>query len=415
MLHRLQLFGAALGTLFSIAPAWAQSPLPASVVNVWTGGGEVAAKQILADRYNAAGGKFVDVAAPCNTCWLSVTTTRILAGDPPTASQFPPSRAYVDLIDKGLLGDIDRVAVPENWHSVLPKVVLNAVTSDGKFFLVPIDTTAADWIFYNIAVLKKAGVEPPTNFDNTFFAALDKIKGAGFIPVALGGNGLQYRWAFEAIMAGLGGQQQWEAVWLRHDQNAIHSPLQRSIFETFKRLHDYIDPGSSGRAWQPTTNLLISGQAGMQIIGDWAKGELKAAGKVPGTDFGCVLPGTPSMYVMNGDLFGFPKQTNPEQIKAQELLAKVVMDPVTQVEFTLKKGGLPARTDIDVASDARYDDCSKKAFAVYRAGGVVGNSQLFLTPDSAGAMLDLLNEYFNTPKMGTDEVISRFSDIIKNN
>jgi glucose/mannose transport system substrate-binding protein len=401
---------------FALVRTAAAEPLTAEVVNVWTGGGEVAAKQVLADRYNAAGGKFVDTAAPCSTCLFSVTITRILAGNPSTAAQFPPSTAYVDLINKGMLGDIDHAAAAGEWRNVLPKVVLDAVTSKGKFYLVPIDTTAANWIFYNQEVLKKAGVEPPTNFDASFFSALDKIKAAGFIPLALGGSGLQYRWAFEAIMAGLGGREQWEAVWLRHDEKALQSPLQRSVFETFKRLHDYIDSGSSGRAWNPTTNLLISGQAGIQVIGDWAKGEFKAAGKLPGKDFGCVLPGNPPMYVMNGDLFGFPKQTKPDEIKAQELFAQVVMNPVTQVEFTLKKGGLPSRTDIDITKDSRFDECSQKASAVYKGGGgVVGNSQLFLTPDSSGALLDLLSEYFNTPAMSTDEAIGRFASIVKNN
>jgi ABC-type glycerol-3-phosphate transport system substrate-binding protein len=33
--------------------------------------------------------------------------------------------------------------------------------------------------------------------------------------------------------------------------------------------------------------MVIKGEAGMQLMGDWAKGEFMAAGKAPGKDFMC--------------------------------------------------------------------------------------------------------------------------------
>jgi glucose/mannose transport system substrate-binding protein len=39
--------------------------------------------------------------------------------------------------------------------------------------------------------------------------------------------------------------------------------------------------------------MVIEGKGGMQMMGDWAKGEFLKAGKKPGTDFVCVrFPGT---------------------------------------------------------------------------------------------------------------------------
>ena len=34
--------------------------------------------------------------------------------------------------------------------------------------------------------------------------------------------------------------------------------------------------------------MVIKGEAGMQLMGDWAKGEFLSAGKVPGKDFVCL-------------------------------------------------------------------------------------------------------------------------------
>ena len=36
---------------------------------------------------------------------------------------------------------------------------------------------------------------------------------------------------------------------------------------------------------------MIQGKAGMQFMGDWAKGEFTAAGLTPGKDYGCTVLG----------------------------------------------------------------------------------------------------------------------------
>ena len=130
-------------------------------------------------------------------------------------------------------------------------------------------------LYYNIPLLKKAGIEKaPTELDDEFFAALDKLKASGVIPLALGGNAQQYRWTWDAVMSAVGGKEQWLAVYVRRDPKAMKNDTERKAFETFRRLRNYIDKGSSGRTWQATTNLVASGQAGMQILGDWGKAEL---------------------------------------------------------------------------------------------------------------------------------------------
>jgi glucose/mannose transport system substrate-binding protein len=416
-LHSLRLpaLGALLALSAIIGPvphAAAQQPLTAEFVNIWTSPSERAAKQAIADNYVAAGGKFVDVALGCATCGMSTTIDRILAGDPPTATQFTLSTNFNDLVNKGLAADIDDVATENHWRNLLPPSLVDAISRNGKVYFAPVDLSEG-WIFYNVAVLKQAGVEPPTNFDDNFFTTLDKIKAAGFIPLAIGGNGQQYRWTFEIVMAGLGGKAHWQAVWADRDDKAIRGPLQRRIFETFRRLHDYADQGSTGRAWAATAQLLISGKAGVMALGTWAKGEFAAGGMKAGKDFGCVLPG--NAYLMFGDLVGFPKQTKPEQIAAQKLFAKVVFDRPAQLGFNVAKNALPPRTDIDIAGDPRFDACSQKAAAIYHEGSqVIANSQLYLSPDGGGALVDLLSEYFTSKDMPTDEAIDRFAQIVKN-
>ena len=92
--------------------------------------------------------------------------------------------------------------------------------------------------------------------------------------------------------------------------------------------------------------MVINGKAGMQIMGDWAKGEWINAGKVPGTDVLCFrYPGTQGAVTFNSDAFGMMKVTEAEE-DAQFKLAAAIMDPAFQESFNLKKGSIPARTDV---------------------------------------------------------------------
>ncbi|HVZ45847.1 MAG TPA: ABC transporter substrate-binding protein [Ramlibacter sp.] len=393
------------------APSFAADPLPAELINVWTGAGERVMLKVLADGYDAAGGKFVNTPVPTGNNVMAMTVNRIVGGNPPTSSQFAFSRIFDDLLKKGQLADIDDVARAEGWAKVLPKEIMDGISFNGKVYLSPVDITSMNRLYYNIPVLKKAGVEKaPTDLNEDFFAALDKLKASGVIPLALGGNAGQYRWTWDAVMSAVGGKDHWLAVYVQRDPKAMKDATQRKVFETYRRLSKYIDKGSPGRAWQATTNLVISGQAGMQILGDWGKAEFVAAGKKPGVDFGCGLPG--GIFVMTGDVLAFPKQKSPEAEQAQKLLAKVSMAPKIQLEFNIKHGSIPPRTDVKVAGNPDFDQCVQTAAATYGTGAnVVRNSALILSPDAMGSVVDLVSEYFNTD-MPTDQALDRFAAIL---
>ena len=80
------------------------------------------------------------------------------------------------------------------------------------------------------------------------------------------------------------------------------------VLTTFKRIKAYTDKNAPGRDWNLATAMVIKGEAGMQFMGDWAKGEFLAANKVPGKDFGCVAaPGTAKAYTYNVDSFALFK------------------------------------------------------------------------------------------------------------
>jgi glucose/mannose transport system substrate-binding protein len=164
-------------------------------------------------------------------------------------------------------------------------------------------------------------------------------------------------------------------------------------------LRSYVDDNFSGRDWNLASAMVINGEAGMQMMGDWAKGEFLKANQVPGTDFVCIrFPGTQGMVTFNSDQFAMFNVTSEEAKAAQATMASAVMNPEFQSAFNVVKGSVPARTD--VPNDA-FDDCGKKGMADLaeaNANGMLFGSMAHghSTPASVkNAMYDVVTAHFN--------------------
>ncbi|MGV2290349.1 ABC transporter substrate-binding protein [Trinickia sp. YCB016] len=390
--------------------AHADAPLKANVIHWWTSGGESAAIKQFALAYDQAGGQWVDNAIAGADQARSTAINRIVGGDPPTAAQFNTSKQFHDLIDQGLLNNVDAVAAKENWNAIFPESILGAIKANGHFYAAPVDIHMQDWFFYSKPAFAKAGIKgEPQNF-NELFADLDKLKAAGLIPLALGGQAWQEKITFDAIFADMD-RDLYMKVYRDRDANAVNSPAFRNVLATFKRLHDYVDPGSPNRNWNDATALVISGKAGMQIMGDWAKGEFSAANQVAGKDFGC-FPGfgPKSPYMVAGDVFVFPKTDNAEQIKAQQLLATVMTSPPAQASFNQRKGSIPIRPDVDPSG---FDICAKEGMAIMKdKSRQLPNPEMLISPDVQGALQDVITNFWNKPQ-SVEDVQKAFATALK--
>lgn len=110
------------------------------------------------------------------------------------------------------------------------------------------------------------------------------------------------------------------------------------------------------------------------------------------------------------DSFGFPKIDKPEAQAAQRLLAQVVMDKDVQIEFSLKKGSIPVRTDVDTS---KLDVCAKKGVELLKEGKVVPDHVLVLTPNNVGTLGDLIGEFWSDAKMKNEDMVERFIEVLK--
>ncbi|MFS2218064.1 ABC transporter substrate-binding protein [Telluria sp. Tellsp104] len=367
----------------------------AEVIHWWTSGGESAAVKQVEQAYRDAGGTWVDTAIAGGDQSRAVTINRIIGGNPPTAAQFNTSKQFLDIIEEDLLNPVDDLARRDRWDQVLPAPIVDVIKVCGHWYAVPMNIHMQTWIWYSKAAFAKAGItREPATMDE-LFAALDRLKAAGVIPLAHGGQAWQDILLFSMVLSNMGGRELYLKVIRDRDQAAIRSAEFRKVLVAYKRLQGYVDPASPGRNWNDATALVIGGKAGMQIMGDWAKGEFIAAGQAPGRQFGC-LPGlgAESPYLIQGDVFVFPKTDDAGALRAQKLLASVVEKPGVQLAFNKLKGSVPVRLDAD---DSQFDACARKGMAILRdPKRPVGVAEVYLTPDQNGALQDVLTAYWNT-------------------
>ena len=366
----------------------------AEVIHWWTSGGEAAAVRKLADAYRAAGGVWIDTAIAGSEQARAVAISRIVGNDAPAAALFNVSRQFRDLIDQGLLVTLDDVARRDHWESWLPEPMLDVIRVGGHYYAAPVSLHMPTWIWYSRSALRKAGIaREPASFDE-LFADLDRLRAAGLVPLAHGGQSWQDNIVFRAVLANLGGRELYLKVLRERDPQAINSPEFARVLTTFKRLHGYVDAGSPGRNWNDATALLITGKAGFQIMGDWVKAEFTRAGQMPERDYGCIAGfGARSPYIIQGDAFVFPRSNDPARQKAQRLLADTITSRDTQLAFSVLKGSIPIRGDVD---GSKLDVCAQRGLAIMKdRTRQLGNDETYLTPDQNGALADVLTEYWN--------------------
>ena len=404
---------ALLGTALTAATATAvmAEGVELEVTHWWTSGGEAAAVAKFADAWNATGNTWVDGAiAGSGGTARPIIISRIIGGDPMAATQLNHGRQAEELIEAGLLLDLTDVAEAGGWAEIVnPSSLLDACTLDGKIYCVPVNIHSAQWIWLSHAAYESAGLDVPTDW-NEFTASAGSLKEAGILPLAMGQQGWQQNIAFGAITLAVAGQEAWNGVNIDKNADVARGPEYTAAFEAVAAARD-LAAESNVQDWNMATNLVITGQAGAQIMGDWAQGEFSVAEQVEGKDYSC-LPGLGLNPVIDtgGDAFYFPVNDDPAITAAQKELAALLISPEVQVSFNLAKGSLPVRGDIDMST---ANGCMQKGLEILANGGVLPSGDISFSQDTTLQIEDLQAQFWSTA-MSAADAQAAYADIIAN-
>ena len=398
-----------LASLFPLSALAADSKGSVEVVHWWTSGGEKAAVDVLKAQVEKDGFTWKDgaVAGGGGSTAMTVLKSRAVAGNPPGVAQIkgPDIQEWgsTGLLSTETLKD---VAKAENWDGLLSPKVANTVKYEGDYVAVPVNIHRVNWLWINPEVFKKAGIDKAPTTLEEFYAAGDKLKAAGFIALAHGGQPWQDSTVFEDVVLSVMGPEGYKKALVDLDQKTLSGPEMAKAFTELKKITGYMDPNRAGRDWNIAAADVIGGKAGMQMMGDWAKSEWTAAKKVAGKDYECVaFPGTEKAFTYNIDSLAVFKQKDKGTAAGQQDIAKVVLGENFQKVFSINKGSIPVRTDmLNEMDKLGFDACAQTAAKDFLADAKTGGLQPSMAHNMAttlavqGAFFDVVTNYINNPK-----------------
>ena len=181
----------------------------------------------------------------------------------------------------------------------------------------------------------------------------------------------------------------------------------------------YMDPAIAGRDYDTMTSMIVKGEAGFMIMGDWQIGVFKAAGLNEGSGYTCAQAptdwGKPG-FILNSDSVAFFKQKDPDYIAGQKLLAHLILSKEFQTVFNQAKGSIPARLDVDLSTG--FTPCqqmSQKALQASIGAGTLVRSMahnMTILQKYRGAAMDVITAFVNDPKMTSTEAANKMADAV---
>ncbi|WP_279506500.1 ABC transporter substrate-binding protein [Aeromonas veronii] len=386
------------------------APVAASQVEVlhwWTSGGEAKAVEVLKSEWTKQGNQWNDFAVQGGggKSAMTVLKSRALAANPPEAAHLK-GYELKEWAGLGFLRDLSPMAEHLGWYSQMPPMVRATLSQNGALMAVPTGIHRVNWLWLNRKIFERNKLTPPTDWAQ-FVTVADQLKKRGITPLAIGNEPWQLAVLFETVALGEGGKEFYRKAFLEQDSATLTGPDMVRVLTRFQQLRAYVPQKYAGLKWHQATNLLESGGAAMQVMGDWVKGELSAGNYRPGEDIACLpSPGSAGLFSYNLDSIAMFKQRDPAQLQAQGDLAQLLMTPQFQEEFNRVKGSIPALTNPDMS---KFDRCAVHSYQDF----LLAEKQDNLLPSMAEGMatptnmrqaiLDVLSNFFNDPKANPEQ------------
>ncbi|HHQ4804891.1 ABC transporter substrate-binding protein [Aeromonas veronii] len=386
------------------------APVAASQVEVlhwWTSGGEAKAVEVLKSEWTKQGNQWNDFAVQGGggKSAMTVLKSRALAANPPEAAHLK-GYELKEWAGLGFLRDLSPMAEHLGWYSQMPPMVRATLSQNGALMAVPTGIHRVNWLWLNRKIFERNKLTPPTDWAQ-FVTVAGQLKKRGITPLAIGNEPWQLAVLFETVALGEGGKEFYRKAFLEQDSATLTGPDMVRVLTRFQQLRAYVPQKYAGLKWHQATNLLESGGAAMQVMGDWVKGELSAGNYRPGEDIACLpSPGSAGLFSYNLDSIAMFKQRDPAQLQAQGDLAQLLMTPQFQEEFNRVKGSIPALTNPDMS---KFDRCAVRSYQDF----LLAEKQDNLLPSMAEGMatptnmrqaiLDVLSNFFNDPKANPEQ------------
>jgi glucose/mannose transport system substrate-binding protein len=362
--------------LAACAPAAAPTAAPAAdkpaaggkkleIFSWWTNGGENEGLQAMYEVYKAKnpGVEIVNatVAGGAGTNAKAVLQTRLAGGQPPDSWQVHAGREALSYVNAGQMEPLTKFFSEQGFDKNMPSFLLDQLKINGEIYTVPVNIHRSNVLWYNIKVLKDAGIAAPPKSLDELWAACETLKGKGVAPLAVGGKDkFEAAHTFESILLSTYGVDDYLKLWDGSTKGWEDQRAAQAI-ANLKKYFSYANQDRTAIGWSDAMDQVLNGKAAMTIMGDWAHGFALSKGKKVNEDYGFAsAPGNGDTFMWLSDSFGLAKGA-PNPAQASAWLA-VCGSREGQDAFNPKKGSIPARTDADTS---KYDAYLKETIGYF--------------------------------------------------
>jgi multiple sugar transport system substrate-binding protein/raffinose/stachyose/melibiose transport system substrate-binding protein len=360
--------------------------------------GQKAFDQIFPICESASGVK-VSAPAIAHEAFKDAILVQLAGGNPPDMFSYWAGAKTQSLIDAGQVGPIDDMWKSAGLDSVIPKSIANsAATYGGKKYLIPFDYHYVG-MFYNPAVLKKAGItKNPTTWAELMSAAA-KLKAKGITPFAMGSkNAWPAQFWFDYILLRTAGPDY--RAKLMAGKAKYTDPQVKSAFAQWKTVLDkgYFNSSPNGIDWTDAADQVSSGKAAMTLMGTWVTGYWDGKGLKPGTNynffpFPTITKGIPQASL--GPVDGWLMASKGKNNEGAKAFMKCLASPEAQKIMALTQGALAPNSKTDLSSQSKVMQAAAKQVA--GSAAFVFNYDLATPPAASAIGLDMFVEFIGNP------------------
>lgn len=397
-------------------PARAQAKPRITLISQWSSGSDGAAMTKLGKLFEERGGQFEHNPVPgFTTEMMNKLRAEILAGNPPACSQLkgPEINVWSRIAPTVNLNDLVREA---GYEAVVAPDLARLHKPGGNWAALPLQIYRTNTLFASKKAMEKVGASELPKTWAEFNALADKMKAAGITPVANGGIRWDDGMKFEIALAGISPAAYRRAL-MELDDRALQGPEVVAAFRQVRKFSEWMAPNASGQHYSVFLPKFVAGETGLLMMGGWAQGVIRHLGN---KDSDYILGQAPSdngkpVFVLNADALIFWRRREPEFVAGQALLAKLVMEPATQVMYSQTTGSIPVRTDIDLSgegwSDGQRNAATGLAASVRENQVMLSLAHNMAQPNQITAgLIEVLTEFVHNRSITPEVAARRLAD-----
>jgi ABC-type glycerol-3-phosphate transport system substrate-binding protein len=307
----------------------------------------------------------VDVAGGAETEYKPNFPQIAVSADRPDAAWYwVDGRQYQDLVAAGALEPLDDIYESEGLDKAYPEATLTKYTSpDGHRYAVNTDVVWYPQIYYNKAIFKECGVEPPANglyYETTdeWYGVCDKFRAKGYEPVTVGAKeGWRIGHCHDTLLQRMIPQELLDDLynnWRPGSKPKIsyNGPEWLAVDKMLKEWYDkgVFAEGDLGRSYAEGRAIFVQKKAAMYQDGSWAVGILRS--EAPDVDFGWmhypqVKPEIkPRFLLYAGNGFMVPKDPSDKDAAMKFAAYVTSLEYETLMVQNKDIGFVPSRVDV---------------------------------------------------------------------